>query len=121
MPSFFRLQQRDTATPSADQRNRVNQVRSTSTTPRRDPLMNTDRLRHPAPPQAAIPVAGEAKSFQRSPHLVRRAQLSRTHREMGNDERAPPFFFAKHADMIEPDGATIPYPPLTRTCITRSN
>lgn len=32
---------------------------------------------------------------------------------MGNDERAPPFFFAKHADMIEPDGATIPYPPLT--------
>ena len=35
-------------------------------------------------------------------------------REMGNDERAPPFFFAKHADMIAPDGATIPYPPLTK-------
>ena len=35
-------------------------------------------------------------------------------REMGNDERAPPFFFAKHADMLEPDGATIPYPPLTK-------
>ena len=33
---------------------------------------------------------------------------------MGNDERAPPFFFAKHADMLEPDGATIPYPPLTK-------
>jgi len=33
---------------------------------------------------------------------------------MGNDERALPFFFAKHADMIEPDGATIPYPPLTK-------
>src|SRR5438067_1468086 len=27
---------------------------------------------------------------------------------------APPFFFAKHADMLEPDGATIPYPPLTK-------
>jgi fumarylpyruvate hydrolase len=33
---------------------------------------------------------------------------------MGNDERAPPFFFAKHADMLVPDGATIPYPPLTK-------
>ncbi len=33
---------------------------------------------------------------------------------MGNDEPAPPFFFAKHADMIEPDGATIRYPPLTK-------
>jgi fumarylpyruvate hydrolase len=32
---------------------------------------------------------------------------------MGNDERAPPFFFAKHADMIEADGAVVPYPPLT--------
>jgi fumarylpyruvate hydrolase len=33
---------------------------------------------------------------------------------MGNDERAPPFFFGKHADMLVPDGATIPYPPLTK-------
>ena len=29
-------------------------------------------------------------------------------REMGNDERAPPFFFAKHADMLEADGAPSP-------------
>lgn len=35
-------------------------------------------------------------------------------REMGNDERAPPFFFAKHADMVVADGVTIPYPPLTK-------
>jgi fumarylpyruvate hydrolase len=35
-------------------------------------------------------------------------------REMGNDERQPPFFFAKHADMIAHDGATIPYPLLTK-------
>ena len=33
---------------------------------------------------------------------------------MGNDERAPPFFFAKHADMLVADGATVPYPPLTK-------
>ena len=35
-------------------------------------------------------------------------------RELGNDERQPPFFFAKHADMIAQDGATIPYPSLTK-------
>src|SRR3981081_3765924 len=33
---------------------------------------------------------------------------------VGNGRGPPPFFFAKHADMIEPDGATIPYPPLTK-------
>jgi len=52
----------------------------------------------PALPQPSIPVAGESNPF-RSPHLVRRAQLISTHREMGNDERAPPSSFAKHADM----------------------
>ena len=34
-------------------------------------------------------------------------------REMGQDEREPPFFFAKPADAIVPDGGTVPYPPLT--------
>src|SRR6266700_3914878 len=67
-----------------------------------------------APPQAAIPVAGESKSFPvRRIWCVGRNYLEHI-REMGNDERAPPFFFAKHADMIVPDGATIPYPPLTK-------
>ena len=68
----------------------------------------------PAPQQASIPVAGESKSFPvRRIWCVGRNYLEHI-REMGNDERAPPFFFAKHPDMIEPDGATIPYPPLTR-------
>lgn len=35
-------------------------------------------------------------------------------REMGQDEREPPFFFAKPSDAIVPDGATIPYPSLTK-------
>lgn len=34
-------------------------------------------------------------------------------REMGNDERDPPFFFTKPADAVVEGGATIPYPPLT--------
>jgi fumarylpyruvate hydrolase len=34
--------------------------------------------------------------------------------EMGSDpDRAPPFFFTKPADAILPDGAVMPYPPMT--------
>ena len=76
--------------------------------------MNASSFVIPAPAQAAIPVAGEQKSFPvRRIWCVGRNYLEHI-REMGNDERAPPFFFAKHADMIEGDGATIPYPPLTK-------
>jgi fumarylpyruvate hydrolase len=36
-------------------------------------------------------------------------------REMGHDpDREPPFFFMKPADAIVPDGATIPYPQVTK-------
>ncbi len=68
----------------------------------------------PALPQASIAVAGDSKTYPvRRIWCVGRNYLEHI-REMGNDERALPFFFAKHADMIEPDGATIPYPPLTK-------
>src|SRR5438477_8073070 len=68
----------------------------------------------PAPRQASLSVAGDSKSFPvRRIWCVGRNYLEHI-REMGNDERAPPFFFAKHADMLVPDGATIPYPPLTK-------
>jgi len=68
----------------------------------------------PVPPQAAIAVAGESKTFPvRRIWCVGRNYLEHI-REMGNDERDPPFFFAKHADMLVADGATIPYPPLTK-------
>jgi fumarylpyruvate hydrolase len=76
--------------------------------------MNATSFVIAAPPQPSIAVAGEAKSFPvRRIWCVGRNYLEHI-REMGNDERAPPFFFAKHPDMIEPDGATIPYPPLTK-------
>ncbi len=68
----------------------------------------------PPPPQAAIAVAGDSRTFPvRRIWCVGRNYLEHI-REMGNDERAPPFFFAKHADMVVADGATIPYPPLTK-------
>src|SRR5882724_3016275 len=67
-----------------------------------------------AAPQPTLPVAGEAGTYPvRRIWCVGRNYLEHI-REMGNDERAPPFFFGKHADMITPDGATIPYPPLTK-------
>ena len=76
--------------------------------------MNASAFVIPAPQQAAIPIAGDSKSFPvRRIWCVGRNYLEHI-REMGNDERAPPFFFAKHADMLVMDGATIPYPPLTK-------
>jgi fumarylpyruvate hydrolase len=76
--------------------------------------MNATSFVIAASPQPQIAVAGETKSFPvRRIWCVGRNYLEHI-REMGNDERAPPFFFAKHADMLEPDGATIPYPPLTK-------
>ncbi len=35
-------------------------------------------------------------------------------REMGADDREPPFYFAKPADAIVPDGTAIPFPPATQ-------
>ena len=68
----------------------------------------------PVPPQPQIPVVGEAKAYPvRRIWCVGRNYLEHI-REMGNDERALPFFFAKHADMIVQDGGTVPYPPLTK-------
>ncbi|PZA09352.1 FAA hydrolase family protein [Rhodopseudomonas palustris] len=65
-------------------------------------------------PQPALAVAGTSDRFPvRRIWCVGRNYLEHV-REMGNDERQPPFFFAKHADMVVPDGATIPYPPLTK-------
>ncbi len=65
-------------------------------------------------PQPAIAVAGSRKLFPvRRIWCVGRNYLEHI-REMGQDEREPPFFFAKPADAIVPDGATVPYPPLTK-------
>ena len=66
------------------------------------------------PKQATIAVAGTDKVFP-----VRRIWcVGRNYeehiREMGHDVRDPPFFFAKPADAIVPDGATVPYPSLTK-------
>jgi fumarylpyruvate hydrolase len=68
----------------------------------------------PALPQPTLAVQGDSKTFPvRRIWCVGRNYLEHI-RELGNDERNPPFFFAKHADMVAPDGASIPYPTLTK-------
>lgn len=68
----------------------------------------------PQPPQPIVAVSGEDRFFPvRRIWCVGRNYLDHI-REMGNDERSPPFFFAKHADMVAAGGSTIPYPPLTQ-------
>jgi fumarylpyruvate hydrolase len=66
------------------------------------------------PPQAAIAIAGSDKHFPvRRIWCVGRNYVEHI-REMGQDERLPPFYFAKPADAVVPDGATVPYPSLTK-------
>src|ERR1051325_267633 len=68
----------------------------------------------PPAPQAALAVAGSADLFPvRRIWCVGRNYVEHI-KEMGQDEREPPFFFAKPADALVPDGSTIPYPPLTK-------
>ena len=67
----------------------------------------------PPAPQAAVKVAGSTKMFPvRRIWCVGRNYLEHI-KEMGQDEREPPFFFAKPADAIVHDGSTVPYPSLT--------
>src|ERR1035441_6371723 len=65
-------------------------------------------LRHFAAAAADHRGRRHQQSLSGSPHLVQHI------REMGQYERAPPFFFAKPADAIVPDGGTVPYPSLTK-------
>jgi len=75
---------------------------------------NDSRYVIPQPPQPVIMVTGSDKFFPvRRIWCVGRNYVEHI-REMGQDERAPPFYFAKPADAVVPDGATVPYPPLTK-------
>lgn len=67
-----------------------------------------------APPaQACVPVEGSSALFPvRRIYCVGRNYAAHR-REMGGDDRDPPFFFAKPADAIVAPGAAVPYPPRT--------
>ena len=82
---------------------------------RRYPMSaDASRFVIPPPPQAALAIAGSDQLFPvRRIWCVGRNYLEHI-KEMGQDEREPPFFFSKPADAIAPDGATVPYPSLTK-------
>lgn len=66
-----------------------------------------------APPQPSLAVVGTQARFPvHRIYCVGRNYLAHV-REFGNDEKNPPFFFAKASDMIVADGSSVPYPPLT--------
>jgi fumarylpyruvate hydrolase len=61
----------------------------------------------------SVPVSGSEDRFPvRRIYCIGRNYAAHA-REMGADEREPPFFFLKPGDAIVQNGATIPYPPAT--------
>ena len=67
----------------------------------------------PPPKQVTVPVSGTDAVFPvRRIYCVGRNYAAHV-REMGGDERDPPFFFQKPADAIVQNGSVIPYPTLT--------
>src|SRR5262245_21308113 len=76
--------------------------------------MSADTFVIPAPPQPAIAIAGSRQMFPvRRIWCVGRNYVEHI-REMGQDEREPPFFFAKPPHAIVHDGRTVPFPPITK-------
>src|SRR5215467_6137996 len=55
-----------------------------------------------------------ANIFRSGAYGVSAANYVEHIKEMGQDVREPPFFFAKPADAIVADGGTVPYPSLTK-------
>jgi fumarylpyruvate hydrolase len=65
-------------------------------------------------PVISVPIVGIEQRFPvRRVYCVGRNYLEHI-RELGNDEREPPFFFAKHRDAVVPNGSSIRYPSLTK-------
>lgn len=75
--------------------------------------MNIKNLVIGAPAITTVPVHGTDKLFPvRRIYCVGRNYADHI-REMGGDERDPPFFFQKPTDSIVPSGAQVPYPTIT--------
>ncbi len=65
------------------------------------------------PPPAAVPIVGTDAVFPVRRILCVGRNYAAHRREMGGDDREPPFFFAKPADALAPPGQDIPYPQAT--------
>ncbi|MFN3520935.1 MAG: fumarylacetoacetate hydrolase family protein [Phenylobacterium sp.] len=65
------------------------------------------------PPPVALPVEGQAALYPVRRVLCVGRNYAAHRREMGGDDRDPPFFFAKPADALVAPGANPAYPPAT--------
>ncbi|WP_300577120.1 fumarylacetoacetate hydrolase family protein [Phenylobacterium sp.] len=65
------------------------------------------------PPVPAVPVLGEDARFPVRRILCVGRNYAAHRREMGGDDRDPPFFFAKPADALALPGADVAYPSAT--------
>jgi fumarylpyruvate hydrolase len=65
------------------------------------------------PPLAAIPVEASSALFPVRRILCVGRNYAAHRREMGGDDRDPPFFFAKPADALVPPGGVVAYPQRT--------
>ena len=66
-----------------------------------------------APPRPAVEVLGTEALFPVRRILCVGRNYAAHRREMGGDDREPPFFFTKPADAVVASGETIAYPPAT--------
>ena len=67
----------------------------------------------PAIPVTEVPVVGGSFFPVRRVYCVGRNYVDHIREMKEADERDPPFFFQKPRDAVVPDGAQVPYPPLT--------
>ena len=67
------------------------------------------------PARPVVPVEGETAAFPVRRILCVGRNYAAHRREMGGDDRDPPFFFAKPADAIVPPGGAVAYPPGTQS------
>src|SRR5437867_705902 len=65
------------------------------------------------PARPAVPIEGQAAQFPVRRILCVGRNYAAHRREMGGDDRDPPFFFAKPADAVAPPGRDILYPSAT--------
>jgi len=67
----------------------------------------------PAFPTVTLPVTGRSERFPVRRIFCVGRNYGDHAREMGADDREPPFFFTKPADAVVESGSRIPYPPAT--------
>lgn len=73
-----------------------------------------NRLAHPVPLPVLIPITGSDIVFPVRRVLCVGRNYAAHRREMGGDDRDPPFFFSKPADALVPPGGQVPFPSATQ-------